>query len=76
MTGKVYVPSEAAKEAYLGVPNFRFSADQIDLWTPPESKSNTGLILGLLFGLGIPIILAAGFGIWHLTKKKKTTFKI
>ena len=76
LTGKVYVPSEAAKEAYLKAENFGFSSDQIDLWTPPESKSNTGLILGLLLGLGIPIILAAGFGIWYLTKKKKKTVKI
>ena len=43
---------------------------------PEPSKSNTGLILGLIFGLGIPIILAAEFGIWYLTKKKKTTVKI
>ncbi len=76
ITGKVYVPSEAAKEAYLKEDNFGFDADQIDLWTPPESKSNTGLVLGLVFGLGIPIILAAGFGIWYFTKKKKTTVKI
>ena len=83
VTGKVYVPSETAKEAYLGAPNFGFNADQVEIGLPPEptptpepSKSNTGLILGLLFGLGIPIILAAGFGIWYLTKKKKTTVKI
>ena len=43
---------------------------------PEPSKSNTGLILGLLLGLGIPIVLAIGFGIWYLTKKKKTTVKI
>ncbi len=41
-----------------------------------KPKSNTGLILGLVFSLGIPIILVAGFGIWYLTKKKKTTVKI
>ena len=77
VTGKVYVPSEAAKQAYLGALNFGFSADQVEISLPPEpSKSNIGLILGLLFGLGIPIILAVGFGIWYLTKKKKTTVKI
>ena len=76
VTGKIYVPSEAAKEAYLGAPNFGFNQDQVEIGLPPESKSNTGLILGLLFGLGIPILLAAGFGIWYLTKKKKTTVKI
>ena len=75
VTGKVYVPSEVAKEAYLGAPSFGFSADQIEIGLPPQptptpKKSNTGLILGLLFGLGIPIILATGFGIWYFTKKK------
>ena len=76
ITGKVYIPSQEAKEAYLKDPNFGFSADQIDWWTPPESKSNLGLILGLVFVLGIPFIFAAGFGICYLTKKKKTTVKI
>ena len=59
VTGKVYVPSEAAKEAYLGAPKFGFNADQVEIGLPPKSKSNTSLILGLVFGLGIPIILAA-----------------
>ena len=67
VTGKIYVPSETAKEAYLGAPNFGFNQDQVEIGLPPE---------GLLFGLGIPIILAAGFGIYYLTKKKKTTVKI
>ena len=75
VTGKVYVPSEQAKEAYLKAENFGFNADQVEV-DLPNNKSNTGLILGLIFGLGIPIILAAGFGIWHLAKKKKTTVKI
>ena len=75
VTGKVYVPSEVAKEAYLGAPSFGFSTDQVEIGLPPEptptpKKSNTGLILGLLFGLGIPIILATGFGIRYFTKKK------
>ena len=39
-------------------------------------KSNIPLILGLLFGLGIPIILAIAFIISHIIKKKKTTVKI
>ena len=39
-------------------------------------SANIALILGLLFGLGIPIILALGFGIYYLTKKKETTVKI
>ena len=46
---------------------------------PPEptpKKSNIPLILGLLIGLGIPVILAIAFIIWYLTKKKKTTVKI
>ena len=46
---------------------------------PPEptpEKSNIPLILGLLIGLGIPIILAIAFIIWYFTKKKKTTVKI
>ena len=76
VTGKAYVPSEAAKEAYLGAPNFGFSVDQVEIGLPPESKSNIPLILGLLLGLGIPIVLAAAFGIYYLTKKKKTTVKI
>ena len=77
--GKVYVPSEEAKEAYLAAPSFGFSADQIEIALPPQptpEKSNIPLILGLLLGLGIPIILAVGFGIYYLTKKKKTTVKI
>ncbi len=76
VTGKVYVPSEAAKQAYLDASNFGFSRDQVEIGLPPESKSNTGLILGLVFGLGIPILLAIGFAIWYLSKKKKTTVKI
>ena len=64
VTGKIYVPSEA----YLKAENFGFSAEQIEIL---PSKSNTGLILGLIFGLGIPIILVVGFGVWYLTKKKK-----
>ena len=77
LTGKVYVPSEAAKNKYTSAQNFGFNQDQVEIGLPPEpSKSNTGLILGLLFGLGIPVLLAAGFGIWYLTKKKKTTVKI
>ena len=71
------IPSEQAKQAYLAQPNFGFSADQIEIGLPPEpSKSNTGLILGLILGLGIPTILAVGFGIYYLTKKKKTIVKI
>ena len=73
LTGKVYVPTEAAKQAYLKAENFGFTEDQIEI---SSKNSNTGLILGLLFGLGIPIILVVGFGIWYLTKKKKTTVKI
>ena len=71
--GKVYLPSEQAKQAYLSAENFGFSAEQIEIL---PSKSNIGLILGLLFGLGIPILVAAGFGIWYFTKKKKTSVKI
>ena len=77
VTGKVYVPSEAAKEAYLNVPSFGFNQDQVEIGLPPEpSKSNIGLILGLVIGLGIPVILAIAFIIWYATKKKKTTVKI
>ena len=43
---------------------------------PTPEKSNIPLILGLLIGLGIPVILAIAFIIWYLTKKKKTTVKI
>ena len=46
---------------------------------PPEptpEKSNIPLILGLLIGLGIPVILEIAFIIWYLTKKKKQTVKI
>ena len=75
VTGKVYVPTEQAKQAYLSAENFGFTEDQVVVSQEP-SKSNTGLVLGLVFGLGIPIILAAGFGIWYFTKKKKTTVKI
>ena len=31
ITGKVYVPSQAAKEAYLSAPNFGFTEDQIEV---------------------------------------------
>ena len=46
---------------------------------PPEptlEKSYISLILGLLIGLGIPVILAIAFIIWYATKKKETTVKI
>ena len=43
---------------------------------PTPEKSKIPLILGILIGLGIPVILAIAFIIWHLTKKKKTTVKI
>ena len=52
VTGKVYVSSEAAKQAYLSAENFSFNEDQIEIGLPPEptpKKSNTGLILGLVF---------------------------
>ena len=77
LTGKVYVPSEQAKSKYTSAQNFGFNQDQVEIGLPPEpSKSNTGLILGLILGLGIPIVLAVGFGVWYLTKKKKTKVKI
>ena len=50
-----------------------------DTPVPPEptpEKSNIPLILGLLIGLGIPVILAIAFIIWYATRKKKTTVKI
>ena len=63
-----------AKNSNLGI---TVETDTITLEVlPKENNTNLALILGLIFGLGIPIILAAGFGIWHLTKKKKTTVKI
>ena len=75
--GKVYVPSEAAKEAYLAQPNFGFKSDQVEIGLPPKpTKINIGLILGLLLGVGIPVILAIVFIVWYLTKKKKTKLKI
>ncbi len=163
LTGKIYVPSETAKQAYLSAENFGFSEEKVEItgikgdfiintkektsgleqytviegfsptkweivmfegdqpewltidnqgllsWTNQcvkgiyrfkikasddsqksiesapisltvekvnEEKSNIALILGLALGLGIPIILAVGFGVWYLTKKKKTTVKI
>ena len=81
--GKVYVPSQAAKEKYLKAQYFSFGENQVEIGLPPEptptpepSKSNIPLILGLILGLGIPTILAVGFGVWYLTKKKKITVKI
>ena len=75
--GKVYVPSEQAKQDYLGAPNFGFNQDQVEIGLPPEStKINIGLILGLLLGVGIPVIMIVTISIWYLTKKKKTTVKI
>ena len=50
-----------------------------DTPVPPEptpEKSSIPLILGLLIGLGIPVILAIAFVVWYLTRKKKTTVKI
>ena len=44
--------------------------------TKQESKKLWPLILGLLIGLGIPVILAIAFIIWYFTKKKKITVKI
>ena len=44
--------------------------------TSKETNSIIPMILGISIGLGIPIILAVGFGIWYLTKKKKTKVKI
>ena len=43
---------------------------------PSPKKFNISLILGLIIGLGIPIILAIVFVIWYLTKKKKMTVRI
>ena len=79
LNGKVYVPSETAKEAYLGAPNFGFTEDQIEIGLPPEptpEKSYIPLIFALLIALGIPIVLAVAFIIWYATRKKKTTVKI
>ena len=79
VTGKIYVPSEQAKQAYATAPNFSFNEDQIEIGIPPEptsKKSYIPLILALLIGLGIPVILAIAFVIWYFTKKKKTTVKI
>ena len=44
--------------------------------SPKTNSLNIPLILGLTIGLGIPVLAAASFGIWYLTKKKKTTIKI
>ena len=73
VTGKVYVPTEQSKQAYLKAENFGFTEDQIEILS---KNSNTGLILGLLFGLGIPIFATIGFGIWYFNKKKKNNTKI
>ncbi len=73
LKGKVYVPSKQAKQAFLDAANFGFTEDQVEIGLP--KNSNVGLVLGLLFGLGIPIILAVGFGVWYLTKKKKNNSK-
>ncbi len=81
VTGKIYVPTEQAKQKYATAQNFSFGEDQIEIGLPPEptpkkSKNWLPLILGLLIGIGIPVILAIAFIIWYLTKKKKTTVKI
>ena len=79
LNGKVYVPSEAAKQDYLKAPNFGFTEDQIEIGLPPEptpEKSYIPLIFALLIGLGIPVVLAVAFIIWYLTKKKETIVKI
>ena len=79
VTGKIYVPSEQAKQGYLKAPNFGFTEDQIEIGLPPEptpEKSYIPLIFALLIGLGIPVVLAVAFIIWYLTKKKETIVKI
>ena len=80
ITEFISVPSEEQKNLYLSDSNFTISHPEFSLLMTINAKlpstSNVGLILGLLFGLGIPIIVAVGFGIWYLTKKKKTTVKI
>ena len=74
--GKVYVPSEEAKKIYLAQQNFGFTEDQVEVGLPPKptpepSKINIRLILGLLLGIGIPVIIVGGLSVWYLTKKKK-----
>ena len=75
ISGKVYVPSEQAKENYLNSSYFNYTNDWIKIGRP-SSKTSVALTLGLLIGLGIPVILAIAFVVWYLIKKKKTTVKI
>ena len=68
------------KECVVGTYNFKIKAfdsksaiisESNEITLEVTKKSNIPLILGLLIGLGIPIILAVGFEIWYLIKKEK-----
>ena len=76
VTGKVYVPSKEAKEAYLAAPNFGFNEDQVEIGLPPEPtpipyKNNTTLVLSLSLGIALPNTLIILFNLWYLTRNKK-----
>ena len=74
---KVYVPSLEAKKTYNRELGYHFF--QIDIGIPKDNENNSyniPVIIAILIGLGIPLILAFGFIIWSLTKKKKTIVKI
>ena len=58
--GKVYVPSQPAKEAYIGKEHFGLTEQQIEIGIPKENNTSSReqIILGITLGLGIPIIIA------------------
>ncbi len=67
LSGKVYVPSEQTKQAYLSAQNFNFSNEQISIGAPSKINVYFWIILASAIVGGVIII----FIIWSLTKKKK-----
>ena len=69
----LYFLSETPRTSFGASWQPTLNGNQIEI---SSKNSNTGLILGLIFGLGIPILATIGFGIWCLNKKKKNNTNI
>ena len=66
VTGKVYVPSEEAKQTYLNAPNFGFEENQVEVIV--NKANNKTLILSLSIGLSFFVLIV--ILIWLIFKKK------